>query len=207
MLMPLAGGLQMNYRIPLVVTNEVLVFGSFLALLCLLLRQRRKHAFDRFTREAFQGGLVPLTVGVGLWSVDTALLLWWLNPNHVVRRSPTDCAFRGSDYVLNSLVSLALFYAGWSLLRLERRIHPRLRPERRSHPVAHALQRVLGHNHTLLLMCVLVVVFLAGSLWQLYEYGPAGQGMFDLADFIQAFTACFGLCMLGVGLLRELTRE
>jgi|RhiMethySRZTD1v2_1073278.scaffolds.fasta_scaffold58484_3 signal transduction histidine kinase len=170
----------------LVLWNEALV-----GLVCLVLAivHLRAGKSARSSREARRIQLVLLA----------GLVCWILEPL-------ANAHDRRLFFLLNAGVAAAFLHAGRALFLLKSRLHRLMRPES---PDASRWWRPVQRLVTARASSSAALAFIALSLatsWILASSPPA-HGNLDRADLPAAVLSCAGMLVLGLGLLREFTRE
>jgi len=170
----------------LVLWNEALVGLVCLVLAVVYLRAKRSALYGREARR------IQLVLLLGL-------LCWVLEPLAVA-------VDRRLFFLLNAGVATAFLHAGRALFLLKSRLHRLMRPEspgpsRWWRPV----HRLVTARASAGVALALVLVSLASSWILASRSSPTGA--LDTADVPAAALSCAGMLVLGLGLLREFTRE
>jgi signal transduction histidine kinase len=166
--------------------NELLIGVIWLVQLVVYLRDRRRARFTAQARRVHE----LLLAGLTCWVLEPVANAW----------------DRRAFFVLNAGVAGAFFFAGRALFLLEGRMHRLLRPESATERVRwRAVDTWLAGRAAPAVAIVLLALALAAS-WILLGR-PNADPRLEVADVPAAIVSCAGLLALGLGFLREFTRE
>lgn len=199
-------------------TLTLLNFLSVLLITGILIRFVVSHPAPGtgFTREAYVGFLVPLTIGSVAWSLEWALKVRL----PLGTGDPKQVAVWNAylDYSLNTVVSWCFLLAGCNLFGFKQRIHPALPAETRHALRMSTFAEVLGSRWlpwialagmlgALFISCQETASTIAASRRHIPDAVLSIQDVPVAAGSVQDITAAVGLFILGCGLLFTLTRE
>ncbi len=166
--------------------NELLVAVIWLVQLIVYLRDRRRARFTAQARRVHE----LLLAGLTCWVLEPIANAW----------------DRRAFFALNAGVAGAFFFAGRALFLLEGRMHRLMRPESATERVRwRSVHAWLAGRATPAVAIALFAIALVAS-WALLGRGEPDSRM-EVADVPAAIVSCAGLLALGLGFLREFTRE